>query len=332
MPDLSGEMMRDSLRQMTIRSVMISLALLGLLSGHAYAVPETAGVRITDVTPTSFSIVWLTDVPADPAVEVYADNAMTSQITDRLIVTPMPSGSLRISAAAKSKGLMKVRVSGLNPSTTYYVRTVTKDPANAQSLSYSILLEAVTASKVMPYLSLNGSLQSFSNDLLTFKVYIRPKDTDPEPALGDLIVLEQEGSFAPLSAFVGDSSNSAEGILDLNNLFGPDAISSDLLGNEKIVLMIYRAGGLSTLTHYRKAPQDMNMVNVVEPVKGFFADINLDGKVDDLDFDEFRKQYKTVPDDTTYNPDFNFVEDTEGKVDAREFSKFSREYGRTNVQ
>lgn len=324
--------MRDSMRQMTIRSVMISLALLGLLAGHAFAVPETAGVRITDVTPTSFSVVWLTDVPADPAVEVYADNAMTSQITDRLIVAPMPSESLRISAAAKGKGIMKVRVSGLNPSTLYYVRTVTKDPANLQSLSYSILLEAVTASKVMPYFSLNGSLQSFSNDLLTFKVYVRPKDTDPEPALGDLIVLEQEGSFAPLSAFVGDSINSAEGILDLNNLFGPDAVSSDLLGNEKIVLRIYRAGGLSTLTHYRKAPLDMNMVNVVDPVKGFFADINLDGKVDDLDFDEFRKQYKTVPNDATYNPDFNFVEDSEGRVDAREFSKFSREYGRTNVQ
>lgn len=332
MPDLYGEMMRAGMRQMIMRSVMTGLALLGLLSGHAFAVPETAGVRITDVTPTSFSVVWLTDVPADPAVEVYADNAMTSKITDRLVVTPMPSASLRISAAARSKGIMKIRVSGLTPSTAYYVRTVTRDPANSQSISYSVLLEAVTASKVIPYFSLNGSLQSFSNDLLSFKVYILPKDADPEPALGDLIVLEQEGSFAPLSAFVGDSISSAEGILDLNNLFGPDAVSFDLIGGEKIVLRIYRAGGLSTLTHYRKAPQDMNMVNVVDPVKGFFADINLDGKIDDLDFDEFRKQYKTVPNDATYNPDFNFVEDTEGKVDAREFSKFSREYGRTNVQ
>ena len=332
MPDLPGEIMTDRMRQMIIRSVMTGLALLGLLAGHAFAVPETAGVRITDVTPTSFSVVWLTDVAADPAVEVYADNAMTSQITDRLIVTSMPATSQRISAAAKNKGIMKVRVSGLTPSTAYYVRTVTKDPANAQSISYSVLLEAVTASKVMPYFSFNGSLQSFSNDLLTFKVYIRPQDTDPEPALGDLIVLEQDGSFAPLSAFVGDSINTTEGVLDLNNLFGPDTVSSDLIGNEKMVLRIYRAGGLSTLTHYRKAPQDMNMVNVVDPVKGFFADINLDGKVDDLDVEEFRKQFRTVSNDTTYNPDFNFVEDPEGKVDAREFSKFSREYGRTDVQ
>ena len=74
------------------------------------------------------------------------------------------------------------------------------------------------------------------------------------------------------------------------------------------------------------------MVYVVEPAKGFFADINLDGKIDDADFTEFKKQYRTLPDDVSYNPDFNFVEDTEGKVDAREFSKFSKEYGRTDVK
>ncbi len=74
------------------------------------------------------------------------------------------------------------------------------------------------------------------------------------------------------------------------------------------------------------------MVYVVESVKGFFADINLDDKVDEEDFAEFKKQYRTLPDDATYNPDFNFAEDTEGKVDVREFSKFSREYGRTDVE
>jgi hypothetical protein len=74
------------------------------------------------------------------------------------------------------------------------------------------------------------------------------------------------------------------------------------------------------------------MVYVVEPVKGFFADINLDGKVDDEDFAAFKAQYRTSSNDPSYNPDFNFVDDPEGKVDARDFSKFSKEYGRTNVE
>jgi hypothetical protein len=167
---------------------------------------------------------------------------------------------------------------------------------------------------------------------LSFRTYIRPSDTSADPGIGDLVILEEEGAAYPISAFVGDWINSPEGILDLNNLFGVDSSSLDIKGGEKAVLRIYRSEGSSTLTHYRRAPQNGNMVYVVEPVKGFFADINLDGKVDDNDFAEFKKQYKTLPEDTVYNPDFNFVEDTEGKIDAKEFSKFSREYGRANVQ
>jgi hypothetical protein len=137
--------------------------------------------------------------------------------------------------------------------------------------------------------------------------------------------------MSPLSAFVGDSINSGEGVLDLNNLFGGDAESLELMGGERIVLSVYRVGGLATLTHYRRAPSNVGLTSVVDPEKGFFADINLDGRVDDLDFEEFRKQYRTRPDDVSYNPDFNFVDDAESRIDAREFSKFSREYGRTNV-
>lgn len=316
-----------------ILTVYFSLCILNFaLASNAFAVPETVGVRITDVTPSSFSVVWMTDVTADPTVNIYSDSAMTNQITDKLVITSMPAGSQKVVQAAKNKGIMKVRVSGLNSSTKYYVRTVTKDPANPQSIGYSAVYEVVTASKVMPYQYSNGRAQGFSNDLVSFKVYMRPSDLEPEPGIGDLIILEDENSPYSISTFVGDWINSPEGILDLNNLFGIDGLSLDTSGGEKIILRVYRAGGLSTLTHYRRIQQDGNMVYVVESVKGFFADINLDDKVDDEDFAEFKKQYRTLPDDATYNPDFNFVEDTEGKVDVREFSKFSREYGRTDVK
>lgn len=309
----------------------ILVIMLGFAS-NTHAVPDTVSVRVTDVTTSSFSVVWMTDVSADPALEVYSDSAMTNKITDNLLITSMPAGSQKVVSTARGSGIMKVRVSGLSPSTKYYVRTVTKDSSNPQSIGYSALQEVVTASKVMPYKYSNNIAEGFSNDLSLFKVYIRPSDNDPEPGLGDLIILEEEGSTYPISAFAGDWIGSSEGILDLNNLFSSDGQSLDLAGGEKIILRIYRGGGFSTLTHYRRVPQDGNMVYVVEPIKGFFADINLDGKIDDEDFAEFKKQYRTLPDDTSYNPDFNFVDDTERKVDAREFSKFSREYGRTDVK
>lgn len=303
-----------------------------LFAANAFAVPGTTSVRITDVTTSSFSVVWMTDVVAEPIIEIYSDNAMANQITNTVNITPMPAGSQNVLQAAKNKGVIKVMVSGLNPATKYYVRTVTKEAANLANVSYSPLYEVITASKVMPYYYLNNTPQGFSNDLVSFKVYMRSSEIDAGLRIGDLMILEDENSIYPISAFVGDWINSPEGLLDLNNIFGIDNMTRNIIGGEKIILRIYRGGVLSTLIHYRRIPQNGNMVYVVESLKGFFADINLDGRIDDLDFTEFKKQYRTIPDDASYNPDFNFVEDSEGRVDIREFSKFSREYGRTDVK
>lgn len=302
------------------------------LAEPALAVPETAAVRITDVTPSSFSVVWMTDAAADPSVEVYADNSTQQRVTDGILLTPMPAGSAKVAQAAQQKGIMKVRVSGLLPAATYYVRTVTKDALNPDSVSYSSLQQVTTASSVLLYGNVNGSVQGFANDLVAFPVYVRLADVTAEPGLGDLVIIEEQSGLYPISSFVGDGALSPEGILDLNNLFGSDGASLSVTGAEKMTLSIYRAGNLSTLTHYRKAAQNSNSVSVAGLLSGFFADINLDGKVDDQDFMLFKAHYRSMHDDTIYNPDYNFVDDPESKVDVREFSKFSKEYGRTDVQ
>lgn len=300
-------------------------------AGGAFAVPETAAVRVTDVTTSSCSVVWLTDVAADPVVEVYADNSMLQPITEGLVITPMPAASAAVAEAARTKGIMKVRVTGLKPSTPYYVRTVTRDQVNPDSVSYSALQEVTTASEVVLYRTVNSTQQGVMNDLVAFSVYIRPSDTSAEPGRGDLILLESDAADYPLSAFVAEWGSGPEGIVDLNNLFDTQGLSLDTVGGERIVLRIYREGTLSTLIHYRRVPQDGKRVYVVEPQKGYFADVNLDGNVDDEDFVEFKQYYRTVPDDTIYNPDFDFVPAV-GGVDVREFSKFSRDYGKTGIE
>ncbi len=310
---------------------ILQFALL-ICASPVLAVPETTAVRITDVTTSSFSVVWMTDSAAEPSVEVYADNSMQQRVTDGILLTPMPASSAKVAQAARQKGIMKVRVSGLLPAATYYVRTVTKDALNPDSVSYSAMQQVTTASSVLLYGNVNGAAQGLANDLVAFPVYIRPADVTAEPGLGVLVILQEQTALYPVSAFVGDGALSPEGILDLNNLFGSDGASLNLTGAEKITLSIYRAGNLSTLTHYRKAPQNSASVSVVGLLSGFFADINLDGKVDDQDFMLFKAQYRSMRDDTLYNPDYNFVDDSDGKVDVREFSTFSKEYGRTDVQ
>ncbi len=315
-----------------IATRLVGLLLFCSIPGVALAVPDTISLRVTDVTTCTFALVWMTDVPAVPAVEVYADAGMTTPVTDGITETAMPDVAPAVAAAATANGIMKVRVSGLVAGTRYYTRSVTRDPAHTDSVGYSALQEITTATQVKPYATAqDGSLLGVVNDMTTMKMYIRPADQSAVPGLGSLLLVDVANSAWPLSAFVGDGVAAPEGVIDLNNLFGADRISKAVSGGEVSQIRFYRGGAFSTLLHYRRIASRSGTGQSAEPVKGFFADINLDGTVDDTDFEAFKNQYRTAPDDAVYNPDFKFVQTTNGNVGAQDFTRFSREYGRTDV-
>ena len=299
----------------------------------ALAAPEVIGARVTDVTPVSFSVVWMTDmIGASPEIEVAVDSAMSGLINDSIEFIPMAGVSPAVADSARAKGIMKVVAVGLEQGRSYYVRAVTRNPQNESDAAYSDVLEVTTAAKVVPYTYTGAVVQGFSNDLKMFPVHIRPSESGDNPGRGDLIILEADGASYPVTAFAGEGVTGPKGLIDLNNMFGTDGLNMDLAGGERLTLRVYEGDLFYTLTHFRKVKADSGLVYVVEPEKGFFADIDIDGKVDDTDFEYFREQYKTVPEDDNYNPDYNFVADGEEKVDVREFSKFALEYGRMDVE
>ncbi|HBG08227.1 MAG: hypothetical protein A2075_13290 [Geobacteraceae bacterium GWC2_58_44] len=314
-------------------TALLCLLTLQLGAATGWALPETVSVQLTDVTPSSFSVAWMTDVPAVPDVELFADAAMATRLSNGTTVTPMPDAPPMVADAARSNGIMKVRVSGLSPDTGYFVRTVTRDPAAAGSVNYSPLMQVTTAKEVLPYRpAADGTLPAFSNDLLTMKVFLRAGAAAEQPGLGALIILSSGAAAYPVSAFAGAGVSAPGGALDLANLFGPELTSYLVRGGERVLLSVYRGGTLATLEHYRRLPAPGQAVAVVEPVPGFFADLDLDGRIDGADFERFRKQYRSVATDSSYNPDFDLVPDAEGRVDARDFARFAREYGRTDVK
>lgn len=315
------------------KRILMTLVLGMTLQDSALAVPELTGVRVCDVTPNSFALVWQTDLAADPELELYQDAAMSQRITEGLQITAMPDLPPAVATAAKSKGIMKIRVSGLAANSTVYARAVTRDPANVANAGYSPLQLVTTTLEARPYtVAGDGSLPPLMNSMLAVKVYIRPNDPTEIPGQGELVVLETAAAAWPLSAFVGTGAVSSEGMLDLNNLFGKDLYSLDVKGGEKAQLRIYRGNTLASLYHYRRFPAKGDGALVGTPIKGFFADINLDGQVDEQDLAEFRKYFRTVPQDAAYNPDFDFVEGPDGKVDMQDFVKFAREYGRSAIK
>jgi len=321
------------------KQTVLTLCALVLMAGTALSVPETVSVRLADVTTSSFAVVWLTDVASEPTVQVFSDSEANNEITETLRLTAMPDAESDVASAAKGKGIMKVRVSGLEAATTYYVRTVTVDPVNSASIGYSLPQAVTTAASVAPYRTVvDGSLVPNSNDLANFPVYIRPADASQLPGLGDLLILESDSSSYPVSAFAGQGITAPEGLLDLNNLFDLNGMSLHLLTDEEVTLRIYRGDTLTTLLHYRVLPADSDMVAVTEPLRGFFADINLDGNVDAADFALFKEQYRQGADDAVFNPDYNFIAEQpdtvvgDDLVDAKDFAKFATQYGRDGVE
>jgi hypothetical protein len=274
----------------------------------------------------------MTDVPATPEAELYADSGMVTRLSEGLASTPFPDADAATRSDARSNGVMKLRISGLLPGSVYYVRALSRDPVDPLSIGYSALLPVNTAVSVVPYQqAADGTHPGFINDLLTMKSYIRPNDVRQMPGRGDLLLLETPGAPYPVSMFVGMGTAAPAGVIDLNNLFSQDKTSLALLGGEKTVLTVYRGGPLATLQHYRRLPLPGNDGALAEPRLGFFADVNLDGRVDTADFEAFRSVFRMLPADAAYNPDFNFVADPDGRIDAQDFARFSREFGRTNV-
>lgn len=316
-----------------MRNLIAGFILVTCCSAVAWAVPDTTALIVADVTPSSFAVVWTTDVPAYPTVEVYADQSMTTTINSDVVITPMPDASAEVAEAARNKGIMKVRVAGLLPGTTYYVRTVTADPVDPLSVGYSALRHVTTAVASVPYIvAPDGALGGLNNDILSFPVHVRPSDRDQNGRMGDLAIIEIPGSPYPLSSFVGAGGVNSEALLDLNNVYGENGRSLPVNGGEKGLIKVYRGAALETLRHYRKVAANSQSVEVQEPVRGFFADINMDSRVDMADFEEFRAHFRTAPDDSAYNPDFNFAVDAESRIDALDFARFAREYGKTDVQ
>ncbi|MCF6178489.1 MAG: hypothetical protein L3J63_03740 [Geopsychrobacter sp.] len=319
------------------RTTLLLIALL-LWAGHALAVPETVSLRVTDVTPRSFCLVWMSNVTADPGLEIYADAGMAEDLTDSLKIEVLPDLGATVADAARSKHIFRVRVSGLQAGLKYHVRSLTRDSADSTSIAYSALQAVTTATRVVPYRSeVDGSLGGLSNDMLSFKVYVRPAENGEVFAgVGDLLLLESAQASYPVSAFAGQGIANGEGVLDLNNLFDLSGLSFDSLGNELIGLRVYRGDTLSVLYHLRKLPVDSGRLAVAEPLRGFNrADLNLDGQVDTADFNAFKEQYRLAADDAAFNPDFNFVALSADEIiaadviDLRDFGWFAGQHGKS---
>lgn len=309
---------------------IVAVVLFMLPKADARAAAQITGVQVTDVTPRSFSVIWLSDVPAGPDLWVYSDADGQNQINAEITIEPMPVGKgfEAIQEVAEERGVLKARATHLKPATPYYYKIVTT--AKDGGVTVSDLMGPVTTAaeivRAVEWTDENSRLVAdpFANDIILFNIL---ESDGATPAPGSLLVFAVNGSPYPLSAYVGDGIAAPGVLIDLNNAYGSDYKTYRLQGKERVILKELRSGSGCVLTHFRLVPSPGGICEVRAAVKGEPADINVDNRVGIMDFSLFAEQYGTTLSVCEFNIDYDLAPD--GEVSVEDFSIFSQEYGKT---
>ena len=252
-------------RRLRIR--WLSLFFLLVLPVAAYGgVPEVSHVMLTDVTTTSFSVIWAASESSMADLEVYEDEAGNVVAADAVITPhPIESGDDTIKTAAEDNGVMKVRVTDLEPYTTYYFMTITTSKSSTDTTynpSAAPFTPVTTESETVRTYESGGDILPFSNDLIIEACYLNDGTT---PAEGTLLLATLAGGSHPITAFVGDGVDSPFAIIDLNNVFSRDTGENiDLSQGLNLTLLNFRGLlGNSIVTH--GVPEDQSLSEVKPP-------------------------------------------------------------------
>ena len=273
------------------------LVLMMLTTGPARAgTPTVKNITISDVTPFSFCVLWSASEPCTGTLYVYEDIAGTISVAVTLEHQPLMGGNAAIGIAAENLGVMKVRVNGLTPDTTYYVQTVTTSknaPVDTVMQPAAGALIAVRTEVVVQRTMDTGSaIVPTGNDLLV--VQARMPDGSSAP-MGALVILKLQNASYPISAFVGDATPQPyQTFLDLNNLFSMEAgVTLMLMGDETATASRFMGtGGISYARYSVPLNSASSMPHSPPPVAQlYYADYDGDMDIDGLDLATFADYY-----------------------------------------
>ena len=191
------------------------------------------GVQTTDVTPSGFSVVWQTSEAAEPGISVFSDPEGTHEITSELEITAFPfqGGNPEtidevqaqldmfiLRECAKILGILKIRVHGCTPDTTYYYRVSAQGTAESAFWPENGPAPVTTA-------TMNSFISDSKQLLLTLS-----NNEGTLDAAGWMVTASLSEAVSPVSAYVSDGAGENQAYLNLAQLFGADGLNLSLTG------------------------------------------------------------------------------------------------------
>jgi hypothetical protein len=315
----------------TVRSFMFLIA--ALLPAVAYGnMPDVTEVMVTDVTTRSFSVIWTSSEASYPSLNVYDDVNGTVPTSDAVItLQPVESDNNDIGIVAENNGVLKVRVTGLEPDTTYYFQTVTTSKSFLDDVTFypanPLFPGVTTESSVMRTKMCGEADVPFTNDLITVECYLPESST---PAEGTLLVAEVEGCHYPVSRFVGDGVPVPEAYIDLNNLFSLQSYTTKpVYGGERLTLTrLMGIHGVETSEYYVPINEQLAQMKFPLLIPPCLGDFYRDGDVDGSDLAVFATDFGRTDCDTGEEREGDFDHDND--VDGSDLAVFAADFGRTD--
>jgi hypothetical protein len=185
---------------------------------------DVNSVRVVDVTPVQFAVVWGTSEPAIGSVNVFADADGTVPVTDAVVHFESADHP-----PAEDIGVMKVRVTNLKPNTQYFFQITTTSKSTGGSSSYP---------DAAPYLEVTTEQGSVivRNDVLAQQISIGGSKSTQ----GTLVIAEIDQASYPVSGWAGDGVPIGWVAIDANNFYDKNAhVNLELLGGELITFTFF---------------------------------------------------------------------------------------------
>lgn len=224
---------------------LAGLAVAALAMSQAWGAVTLSDVHVTNVGTTTFTVVWRTSEESTPGLDVFSDAAGTTALAPALEFYPLSIGDAALGGSsadraarralellATSRDVVAVRVSGLTPATTYYVRPRTFDASGVDNgAAVEPLVAAITAT---------------STGLVTDARLLRIR-IPTFVAKGMILLVQGPAGTTPLSEIVGDMTDADVAVFPTSSIIDTTTGSTALFTSpQQFVVRAIGAGAPSS--------------------------------------------------------------------------------------